>query len=176
MWGICCSRTFLLQVVYVDVLRHTAGVALPGAEVAEDAVIVNFVPSALNVASPPWSRASGSGSRRQWRRYKGAWSTRWENRGGREIERACCRGSTPSPRCECPSVVERPRAALVEGELPGLAAIGGHYVHVEVSVVLAGKGDPLAVRRELGKQFPPRISGDAGGSSARGRTSQRLPS
>ena len=38
------------------------------------------------------------------------------------------------------------RRSLVEGELPRLAAFGGHHVYVEIAIVFAGEGQRVAVR------------------------------
>src|SRR5204862_8298133 len=43
------------------------------------------------------------------------------------------------------AVAERSGAALVERELLGLSAIGGHDVDIEIAVVLGGECDPFSV-------------------------------
>ena len=47
------------------------------------------------------------------------------------------------------AVAERRRGALIERQLPRLAALGGHYVNIEIAVVLSGEGDPFAVGRKF---------------------------
>jgi hypothetical protein len=54
----------------------------------------------------------------------------------------------------------------IEGQLLGLAAIGGHHVDLFVAVVLAGEGDPLAIGRELREQFHAGVRGQPRGRAA----------
>ena len=49
------------------------------------------------------------------------------------------------------------------GEAARHAALGGHDVDLGVAVVLAGEGDPLAVRREAGETSRSRRGWSAGG-------------
>ena len=65
------------------------------------------------------------------------------------------------------AIAERRCGALIKRQLPGLAALGGHYIDVEIAVVLSGEGDPFAVGRKFREQFASRIGGDAPGVSAR---------
>src|SRR5262249_11246151 len=67
------------------------------------------------------------------------------------------------------TVAERLGTALVERQLLGLAALGRHYVDVEVSVVLAGESDPFAIGRKLGEHLAAGSSGDAPRYTARTR-------
>jgi hypothetical protein len=60
-------------------------------------------------------------------------------------------------------------AGGVEGELLGHATGRGNDVDLLVAVVLAGEGDPLAVRRELGEQLEPGMGGQPGRRPAGGR-------
>ena len=55
----------------------------------------------------------------------------------------------------------------IEGQLPRLAAIGGHHVDLFIAVVLAGEGDPLAIGRELREQLDAGMRGQARGGAAR---------
>ncbi len=54
----------------------------------------------------------------------------------------------------------------MEGQALRLAAGRGHDEDVGIAFVLAGEGDPLAVRTELGKAFIAVVRGDAGGHAA----------
>ena len=56
----------------------------------------------------------------------------------------------------------------IVGQLPGLAAIGGHHVNLLVAIVLAGEGDPLAVGRELREQLDAGMRGEARSGAAGG--------
>ena len=46
---------------------------------------------------------------------------------------------------------------VVEGELFGCPSLGRDHVDLPVSGVLPGEGDPLAVGRDLGKEFPTHV-------------------
>jgi len=56
----------------------------------------------------------------------------------------------------------------IKGELLGNAAGYGDDVDLLVAIVLAGEGDPFAVGRELGENFDPGMRGEAGSEAARG--------
>jgi hypothetical protein len=67
------------------------------------------------------------------------------------------------------TVAERGRRALEECELPGLTAICGNDVHVEIAVVLPGESYPFAVGRKFREELAPGIGSDAARGAARGR-------
>ena len=56
------------------------------------------------------------------------------------------------------AIAERRRRSLVKRQLPGLTALGGHHVHIEIAVILSGEGNPFAVGREFRKQVRARRS------------------
>ena len=66
-------------------------------------------------------------------------------------------------------------AALVKGQLARLAALGGHDVNIEIAVVLAGEGEPLAVGRELGEKLTSGMSGDAASYASGSRGEPDIP-
>jgi hypothetical protein len=46
-------------------------------------------------------------------------------------------------------------------QLLGLAALGRNHVDIEIAIVLTGERYPLAIGREFGEQFQPRVRGNA---------------
>ena len=63
----------------------------------------------------------------------------------------------------------------IESQLFGLAAIRGHDVDLLIAVVLAGEGDPLAIRRELREQLDTGVRGEARGRAARRAGQPQVP-
>src|ERR1700733_5953550 len=53
-----------------------------------------------------------------------------------------------------------------EGQLARLAAFGGDQVNIQVSAILRGECDPLAIRREVRIRFLPRPIGELQGRTA----------
>lgn len=152
-----------------EILRPTSLVALPGAEVAGEGGVGDL----LAVRREIGAAAPGHGERLA--------ETAGDRHGvdaalamipavaqGAEEDRLAVRRPAVDLIVVPPARRERP-AGGVEGELLGNATGRRNDVDLLVAVVLAGEGDPLAVRRELGEHLEPGMGGQPARRPAGGR-------
>ena len=151
-----------------EILRPTALVALPVAEVAEERRVHHLrYRRARNRRRRSWASAAPLAARRCAAPCRACF-----HRAARIPQRAeehlfAIRG--PAVDLVVVAPARRQRAhRRVPGE-PGRLSTGRrHHVDLLVTVVLTGEGDPLAIRRELAEQLLTRMCGQPAGHSAVG--------
>src|SRR5581483_1475447 len=64
--------------------------------------------------------------------------------------------------------------ALIERKLLRLPAVGGHYVYIEVAVVLAGESNPFPIRRKFREKLAAFARSDASRHASRSRSQPQI--
>ncbi len=156
-----------LQIKNIELLCPAAGVALPGAEIAEERRVHGFGAIGRKIAG------AGLGHGKSFRHAAGSGNgvkaavTKIEIFAAGTEDYGLAVGR-PSIDLIVVTPTRRERSTRgIEGELLWNAARDGNDVNLFVPVVLSGKGDPLAVGRELGEEFEARVRGEARGQSTR---------
>ena len=156
-----------LQIKNVELLCPAAGVAFPGAEIAEERRVHGFGAVGREIAG------AGLGHGKRFRHAAG--SGNGVNAAVTQVEIFAAGTEDNGLAVGRPSIdlivvtpARRERSASrIKGELLWNAAGDGNDVNLFVAVVLSGEGDPLAVGRELGEKFEARMRGEARGQSTR---------
>ena len=161
MWG-RSSTAIVFEIVDGDGLGQTAGVALPGAEVAEDGVVGDFRAVGRKRSQAAFAHRQRFGQAAFDAHAEGAFGPSVGGVAAGEKQNALAVGKPGDDFVvNAHAIAERRGGALIERQLLRLAALGGHYVDVEVAVVLSGEGDPFAVGREFREEFASGVGGDA---------------
>src|SRR5271166_4617056 len=142
-----------VEVVDADVLRHAALVALPSPEIAENAVVSNLRTIGRVRGQPAFVERQ--------RLWKPAIDADAVQTAKPVVEGVAPREINDVLRVRRPGndfildshALGDGIASRMERQLPWLAALRRHYVHVIVAVILRRERDPFPVRRELPEQF-----------------------
>ncbi len=146
----------VLEIVNGDVLGHAAGVTLPGAKIAEDAVVSDLGAVGRKGGEP--SLVDGQALRQAAvdAHFEQAPEPVVERVATREIQNVLAVGKPGNDFVVRSHAFGHRDGIRFEGQLLGLAAVRGHHVDIEVAVVLPREGDPLAVGRKFGERVPAR--------------------
>ena len=157
-----------LEIVDGNSLRHAAGVTLPGAEIAEDAIESDLIA----VGGEGREAAFVDGEARGKAAFDGhgeeAAEPRIKSFAAREKEDALAIGHPVDDFIFHAHAFGQNDGGSFEGQLLGLAAFGRNGVDVGIAVILAGEGDVRTVGREFREELESRIGGDAPGDTAAG--------
>ena len=138
--------SIVFEIVDGDGLGQAAGVALPGAEIAENRVIGDFRAVGRKRSQAAFAHRQGLGQAAVDAHAEWTFGPAVGGIAAREKQNALAVGKPGDDFVvNAHAIAERRRGALIECQLLRLAALGGHYVDVEVAVVLSGEGDPFAV-------------------------------
>src|SRR5580704_9447906 len=157
----------VLEIVNGNTLGQTAGITLPGAEIAKDLVIGNLAAVRRKGGEPTFNHGQRFGQSSVDTDAVGTLGPTVRSIAAREKENALAVWK-PSQDLVMNShtIVELSSGALIERELLGLSAISGHKVDVEIAVILASEGDPFTIGRELREQLASRAGSDTSGDAA----------
>ena len=167
--------SIVFEIVDGDGLGQAAGVALPGAEVAEDRVVGDLRAVGRKRSEAALIDGQRLGQTAVDAHAEGTLGPAVRGIATREKQNALAvREPGDDFIVNAHAIAERRRGSLIESQLPGLAALSGHHVDVEIAVVLAGEGDPFAVGRKFREQLAPGIGGDAARVAARARGQPKI--
>ena len=158
-----------LQVVNPDVLRHAALIALPGAEIAKDAVVGDAAPVGRKRRETAFIERQGFGQAAiEADRVEPTEPGVKSVTAGKIQDVVGIREPVDDFVVDAHALGEA-SAAGVDRKLLRVAAFGGDDINVKIAVVLSRECNPFAVGRELREKFQARMRCDAPRHPARAR-------